>query len=50
MQVRIIQDFNTATVRLKTGDIIDVKPATADRWVDENKAIYLKIINPSEYK
>ncbi len=50
MKVRIKEDFQTPKGALKAGDIVDVKPATAARWNEEGKAIYLKIITPREKK
>ncbi len=50
MKIRIIQDFKTVRGELKTGEILDVKPSVAERWVKEGKAIYLKIVGIKETK
>ena len=50
MKIRITKDFKTARGELKTGQILDVKPSVADRWVAEGLAIYLKIIGVKETK
>jgi hypothetical protein len=50
MKIRIIQDFKTARGELKTGQVIDVKPSVADKWVSGGLAIYLKIIGVKETK
>lgn len=50
MKIRITKDFKTARGELKKGQIIDVKPSVADKWVAGGLAIYLKIIGVKETK
>ncbi len=50
MKIRIIKQFETARGELKVGQILDVKPSVADKWVEEGKAIYLKIMGIKETK
>lgn len=50
MKIRITRDFKTTKGELKTGQILDVKPSVADKWVEEGKAIYLKIVGIKETK
>ena len=50
MKIRIIKDFDTVQGKLKIGQIIDVKPKVADKWVADGLAIYLKIVGIKETK
>lgn len=50
MKIRIKYGFKATRGELKAGEIIDVKPRIAKQWVEDGKAVYVKIVDEREIK